>query len=209
MRQSRTFKLMRLELTGRQLTITPAIRKLVDERLQHVLRFLNDSAVSAQVVLTKEKTRFHADITLHARGEHFMHGEATGRDLASALSAAVDKIDRQGRRLKEKWKDRKRRGTAARAAAAAAPLEGAPRAASVRTAATEARRAAPSDGEATQVKVIRARRYEVKAMSIDEASRRVGASSDAFLVFRNDLTDAVNVLFRRPDGNLGLIEPEV
>ena len=201
-------KRMRLELTGRHVTITPAIRKLVDERLEHVLRFLNDSAVSAQVVLTKEKTRFHADITLHARGEHFMHGEATGRDVASALGAAVDKIDRQGRRLKEKWKDRKRRGPTARTAEAAQP-DGVPRATSVRAAGGDGRRAAAPASEATQVRVIRARRYEVRAMSIDEASRRVGAGNDAFFVFRNDLTDAVNVLFRRPDGHLGLIEPEV
>ena len=48
----------------------------------------------------------------------------------------------------------------------------------------------------------------MKPMSIDEAALEVGDGDDAFLVFRNAATDAVNVLFRRPDGNLGLIEPE-
>jgi putative sigma-54 modulation protein len=204
-------KPMRLELTARHITITPAIRKLVDERLQHTLRFLNDSAVSAQVVLTKEKTRYHADVTLHARGEHFMHGAATGRDLPTALSAAVDKIDRQGQRLKGKWRDHKRRGiSGAKALADAAPAErGAKQLGSARAASDESRRGGGSgDRDAQQVRVIRARRYEVKPMSVDEAALRVGAGTEAFLVFRNDTTDAVNVLFRRPDGNLGLIEPE-
>src|SRR5690242_17266542 len=101
---------MRLELTGRHITITPPLRKLVEQRLHHVSRMLNDSAHSGQVVLTQEKTRLHADVTLHLRGEHFLHGEATGRDLNTALGAAIERIDRQAQRVKEKWKDRRRTG---------------------------------------------------------------------------------------------------
>jgi putative sigma-54 modulation protein len=58
------------------------------------------------------------------------------------------------------------------------------------------------------VRIIRARRYAVKPMSVDEAALEVGGGDAAFLVFRNAATDTINVLFRRPDGNLGLIEPE-
>jgi putative sigma-54 modulation protein len=58
------------------------------------------------------------------------------------------------------------------------------------------------------VRVIRARRYAVKPMTIDEAAMQLVDGSDTFLVFRNARNDAVTVLFRRPDGNLGLIEPE-
>jgi putative sigma-54 modulation protein len=58
------------------------------------------------------------------------------------------------------------------------------------------------------VRIIRARRYAVKPMSVDEAALEVGVGHGAFLVFRNAVTDSVNVLFRRPDGHLGLIEPE-
>jgi putative sigma-54 modulation protein len=198
---------MRLELTGRHITITPAIRRMVEDRLAPTLRMLNDSAVSSQVVLTKEKVRVHAEITLHARGEHFLHSEASGRDLQTALASAVDKIDRQAQRLKSKWSKRKRQGVspakprAGRAGRAfgdsvAAPPESAP---------SPVKRAAAS---ATRVRVIRARRYEVKPMSIDEAALEVGNGGDAFVVFRNAETDTISVLFRRPDGNLGLIEPE-
>ena len=62
--------------------------------------------------------------------------------------------------------------------------------------------------EPQQIRIIRARRYAVKPMSVDEAALEVAEGRDAFIVFRNAVTDAVNVLFRRPDGNLGLIEPE-
>jgi ribosomal subunit interface protein len=86
---------MRLELTARHFTLTATLRKLVEQRLARASRPLNNSVVSAQIVITREKTRFHAEVTLHVRGEHFLHGEATGRDAQTALGASIDKIDRQ------------------------------------------------------------------------------------------------------------------
>jgi len=82
---------MRLELTARHCTISVTLRALVEERLGRALRLLNDGAVSAQVVVTREKSRFHAEVTLHARGEHFLHGEATGRDAQLALKGLIVK----------------------------------------------------------------------------------------------------------------------
>ena len=200
---------MRLELTGRHITITASIRALVEDQLASTLRMLNDSAVSSQVVLTKEKTRVHAEITLHARGEHFLHGEATGRDVQTALGAAVDKVDRQAQRLKSKWSKGKRQSLSPAKAADAGPRpeRGGKGFGSARGTAP-APAAARAGGDGRDVRIIRARRYEVKPMSVDEAAMEVVDGEGAFLVFRNAATDSINVLFRRPDGNLGLIEPE-
>ena len=174
---------MRLELTGRHVTISPAIRKLVEKRLAPALRVLNDHVVSIQVVLSQEKTRYRAEVTLHARGEHFMHGDGLGRDVATAFASAMDKIERQAQRLKGKWDGKRRR----------APVKSVSE--------------APGPARIEQdVRVIR-RRYAVRQMSVDEAAQAVGRTADAFLIFRNVATDAVSVLFRRPDGHLGLIEP--
>ena len=200
---------MRLELTGRHISITPILRKLVEQRLAHALRTLNNSAVSAQVVLTQEKTRVHADVTLHVRGERFLHGEATGRDAATALGAAVDKIDRQAQKLKGKWTERKRRGISAAKAASAAPRPER----GGRGFTAERRPALPPAGlrveGAASPRVIRSRRYAVKPMSIEDAAAVVGEGNDGVIVFRNSATDTVAVMFRRPDGHIGLIEPEV
>ena len=190
---------MRLELTGRHITITPAIRRLIQQRLAPMQRLLNDNAVSAQVVLTKLKARVQAEVTLHARGEHFLHGAATGRDVDAALSAAADKVDRQVRSLKSRWSKGKRQGVSAGKAASAAP---GPVRGARRFAGGTAASGPPSR------RIVRARRYEVKPMSVDEAALEVVDTDDAFLVFRNSTTDTINVLFRRSDGNLGLIEPE-
>ena len=198
---------MRLELTGRHVTITPAVRKAVEQRLARITRMLNDSIVSVQVVITREKSRTRVDMTLHARGDHFLHGEAIGRDLPTALGAATEKLEHQAQKLKSKWTERKRQGVSAAKAGSAAPRpERARRAFGAGAVALGS--VAGSPAEAPRVRIVRARRYEVKPMSVDEAALEVVAGSEAFLVFRNASTDTVNVLFRRPDGHLGLIEPE-
>jgi putative sigma-54 modulation protein len=174
---------MRLELTGRHLSITPVLRKIVSKELAATLRLLNDNAVSAQVVLTREKAQHRAEVTLHARGDHFLHGAGTGRGVAEAMNAAMAKIARQAEKMKGKWEARKRRKAPPPAAEAPA--------------------------EPTQdIRIIRARRYAVKPLSIDDAALEVGEGTAAFLVFRNVANDAITVLFRRQDGHLGLIEPE-
>jgi putative sigma-54 modulation protein len=201
---------MRLELTGRHVTITPGVRRIVEQRLAHTLRLLNDSAVSAQVVLTQEKARHHADITVHARGEHFLHGEATGRDIPTALGAAVDKVDRQAQKLKSKWTERKRRGISAAKAGSAAPRpeRGGRGFSAERGAERGPQRGAGRARETGEPRIIRVRRYAVKPMTVEDAAAEIGDSRDAVIVFRNSTSDTVTVLFRRPDGNLGLIEPE-
>jgi len=149
--------------------------------------------------VTREKSRTHVDITLHARGDHFFHAAATGRDLPAALGAATEKIEHQAQKLKSKWTEGKRQGISAAKAGSAAPRP------------ERARRAfgpAPTPAGDDAIRIVRARRYAVKPMSVDEAALEVAEGRDAFLVFRNATTDTINVLFRRADGHLGLIEPE-
>jgi putative sigma-54 modulation protein len=188
---------MRLELTGRHFKITPALRDLVEDGLAHTLRKLNNSAVSVQVVLTKEKARVHAEATLHVKGERFLHAEAAGHDATTAINAVLGKIDRQAHKVKSRWAEGKRQGVSAGKAgeAAARPERG-----------QAAFRA--ESGTEDGVRIIRARRYAVKPMSVEEAALEVAEDRGAFLVFRNASSDSINVLFRRPDGHLGLIEPD-
>ena len=178
---------MRLDLTGRHITITPALRKLVDRKLAKLRRLLNDSMVSAQVVLTKEKYRQHVEITVHARGEKFLHGVGESGDWETSLSEATEKVSHQALKVKEKWHERKRRATPAKALSPRGPGE-VPRVRSPRA--------------------IKAARYPVKPMSIEDAALEVAGGSNAFLVFRNAHTDAINVLYRRRNGDLALIDPD-
>src|SRR3981081_3588836 len=99
---------MRLELTGRHVDITPALRRLLDTKLSKLERLLNDSAVSAQAILTREKHRHRADITLHARGEKFLHGVGDTDNWETSLSSAIEKISQQAQKDKSKRKASKR-----------------------------------------------------------------------------------------------------
>ena len=99
---------MRLDLTGRHVDITPALRRLVIKKLARVERLLNDGAVSAQAVLTEERNRRVAEITLHARGDKFYHGRGWSVSWAPAVHTAVDRLSQQARKVKGKREGRKR-----------------------------------------------------------------------------------------------------
>jgi putative sigma-54 modulation protein len=178
---------MRVALTGRNVEITPSLRQLVGRRLTRLERLLNDNAVSAQVVLTREKHRHVTDIIVHTRGDHILKGLGNNGTWQRSVAIAVEKVMQQAHKVKERWADRKRRADGGRTVAPAA--------------------ARPDEAPAQGPRVIRARRYAVKPMRIEDATLAVAGEANAFLVFRNAETDEVTILYRRKDGHLGLIEP--
>jgi putative sigma-54 modulation protein len=182
---------MRLELTGRHVEITPTLRRLVDTKLAKLERVLNDSAVSAQAVLTLEKRRRRADITVHARGEKFLHGVGDSATWEMSVGEAIDKITQQAQKVKGKWQERKRRG---RRGADATPERaiGAP-----------AARLRPR-----MPRILRASRQAIKPMTVADAAREVDAGGDGIVVFRDPETSVVSVLYRRRNGELALVETE-
>jgi putative sigma-54 modulation protein len=105
---------MRVELTGHQIEISPGLRSLVDRKLAKIHRVLNDAGMSAAVVVKKEKVQNVVEITLHARGERFMHAMGKAETWQTAMTAAVSKLMHQTEKVKGVWQERKRRGAAAR-----------------------------------------------------------------------------------------------
>src|SRR3954463_1244068 len=103
---------MRLELRGHHVDITPRLRQFVEEKLSKVERLLNDRAVSAQAILTIEKHRHVADITLHASGERFLHGLGESATWEASLSQAIAKISHQVQKLKTQQKEKRHNLTA-------------------------------------------------------------------------------------------------
>jgi putative sigma-54 modulation protein len=189
---------MRLELTGRHVDITPAVRRVVDGKLARLERLLNDSAVSAQVVLTREKYGSRADVTLHARGEKFLHGVGKGTSLQISMGQAIEKIVQQAQKVKGKWQEWKRRG-----AAKGTPLGGEQPAVAAEAAGARAVRRA-----VRMPRILRASRQTIKAMSIADAAREIDGGS-GIIVFRDAETEGIAVLYRTPAGELTLVETEV
>jgi len=190
---------MRLELTGRHVDITPTLRRLVDTKLAKLARALNDSAVSAHAVLTREKHRHRADITLHARGEKFLHGVGDSGSWETSLSVAIDKITQQAHKIKGKWQERKRRG-----AGKGVPIIGEEREA---IAVKPAEPATSKRERARMPRILRASRQPLKPMSLADAAREIGNADEGIVVFRDVETSAISVLYRR-NGELTLVETE-
>ena len=84
---------MRLDITGRHVEITPALRQLIEQRLARVQRLLNDSAMSATVILTLEKYRHRTEIILHARGDKVMRGLGEGNAWTLSIRQAIEKVE--------------------------------------------------------------------------------------------------------------------
>ena len=91
---------MQTELTGRHLDITPTLRRLVTVKIAKLERVLSDSAVSAHVVLAREKRRYLTKINLHARGEKFLHSPGDADSWETSLVNAVDKVAQQAMKIK-------------------------------------------------------------------------------------------------------------
>jgi putative sigma-54 modulation protein len=176
---------MRIDITGRHVEITPPLRQLIEKRLAKLGRLLNDSVLSTTVIVTKEKYRHRTELVVHARGDHMLSAVGEGNAWPLSIRQATEKVEQQASKLKSKWAERKRKAPARRAVG---PAE-AP---------------APAAGR----RVVRATRYPVKPMSIEDAALRVDDGPDTFVVFRNADTDTISILYRRKDGNLGLIEPD-
>jgi putative sigma-54 modulation protein len=186
---------MRLDITGRHVDITPTLRQLIERRLDRVERLLNDSALSATVILTLEKYRHRTEIILHVRGDKLMRGLGEGNAWTLSVRQAVEKVEQQAKKVKGKWGERKRSDTRRRV----------PR--TVR-AANAIRPPRPERSEPDVPRVIRATRYAIKPMSVDDAALRIEQSTESFIVFRNPESSVLSIVYRRKDGQLGLIEPD-
>jgi putative sigma-54 modulation protein len=191
---------MRLELRGHHVDVTPGLRRFVEEKLSKLERLLNHRALSAQAVLTVEKRRHVADITLHTRGERFLHGLGDSGNWETSLAQAIAKISHQAQKLKTRQKEKRHNLKAP----ALEPLE---------PVVKRARAAKPADKASRRAsgrvpRVIRTSRESVKPMSIESAAREIEAGGDGVVVFRNEDSLRVSVLYRLPNGELTLVETE-
>jgi putative sigma-54 modulation protein len=107
----------------------------------------------------------------------------------------VEKVGQQAHRLSDRWKTRRRpRGQTRAAALVIEPVDAAP--------------GRPGDSGRPAPRGVRTRPRAVKPMSLDDALLTLSGAAQNFLVFRNADSDGVAILYRRPDGDFGLIEPE-
>jgi putative sigma-54 modulation protein len=177
---------MQINVTFRHVDPTPALKAHAEEKLERMVKKHLRRPVDAHVILSVSKERHAAEITLQADHVTMFAKEET-TDLYAAIDLAVGKLEHQAQKLREKRKEHK--GPSGE----------------VRSHADDGAAAAPA--EPARPRVI-ARRVSAKPMAVDEAIATLGRTGDEFLVFTNAGSQQLAVLYRRKDGNYGLIEPE-
>jgi putative sigma-54 modulation protein len=173
---------MQVTVTFRHVRPTQGLRRHATEKAERVRKFLR-RPTEVQFILSVVKRRHIAEVLVNAKGLSISATEET-EDLYSAIDGVMAKVERRIKRQVARQKKRKGKNDAV-VTQAVEPLE---------------RR---------RIRIIPAKRIPVKPMSVDEAVLQLGLLDDAFLLFRNAANETLNVIYRRKDGNFGLIEPDL
>jgi putative sigma-54 modulation protein len=190
---------MSVECTGRNVEVTSSLKELARRQTRQLERRLGGPA-TVRVVLSQEKHRFGAEVIASHRRRHWKAQEETSGNPRAAVTLAFEKIDAQAKRDLGRRRDLKHRGgpggSIRKARPAVEEIAGAGR---------EAEPASPAT-----VRIVRSgqQRLPVKPMSAEEAGLRLENSRQEFLVFRDSASERISVLYKRRDGDFGLIVPE-
>jgi len=174
---------MNINYTARHTSITPEIKKHAERRLRAIEKLLG-YPVEADLILSVEKYRHKAEINIKIKGTTLNTVEET-HDMFSSMGLAFDRLEKRVKKEREKLRERKRRKN--REIVSAAP---------------------PQDTEKQSARVIPSRDYSLKPMSVEEALLQLETRRTEVFVFRKFESEKWAVLYRREDGNFGLVEPE-
>jgi putative sigma-54 modulation protein len=178
---------MQVNITFRQLEPTEALKSHVQDKVQHIQRYI-DSPTEAHAVLRVENLHHHAEITMRA-GPFSLRGRARSEDMYASIDAAAEKIERQLKKHKERVRDHK---------STHIPHDWTP--VDVRHEILEEPKATPA------ARVVSSSTFQARPMSLDEAIVQLDLLNSRFYVFQNAKSRALNVVYRREDGTLGLVE---
>lgn len=181
---------MQIAVTFRHMEVSEAVRQYLEDKISRVKKYI-DEPIDAQAVLSVEKKIRHcAEVTLVAKGITIKGSNETN-DMYSAIDGMVDKLERQLKRYKEKIKRHK------------------PASERMRQVEKTIFSAESIDEGAPEPVVIRSQSFSVKPLSVEEAVMQMDLLNKTFLVFSDASTNEISVVYRRKDGNYGLIVPEV
>jgi putative sigma-54 modulation protein len=202
---------MNVEYTGRQYETTPAIRRQIETGIQKIQKLLG-SDFDTHVILSAEKHRYIAEITVTVRSHPPIVGLAEALEMSAAIGNALDRIDRQAVKYKTKWKSKKRQarkkheqksnGTSTREEVSMAVAVGG----SLETSVPVTVHSYPNVVKFTDAHVVKsADSVSYKPLSLEEAVKEAEFRDREVFVFR-DLEGRVKVLHRKKDGKMELIE---
>jgi len=183
-----------MHITGKNLEVSTSVRDYINRKLGKIDRFLNN-ILSFDVVVAEEKTRapdqrFIVQVTLDNNGT-LIRSEERGQDPYTATDKVFEILSKQIERYKGKLPYSKKRGTP-----------------SIRTSTAEVTAAVEAEEEPGP-RVVRTKKFEIKPMSLEEAVDQMELLGHDFFLYFDPDVNKMNLLYRRKDGNYGLIEPNI
>ncbi|MGI4796339.1 MAG: ribosome hibernation-promoting factor, HPF/YfiA family [Janthinobacterium lividum] len=191
---------MQITVSGKQVDLSDALRTRVSDQLDNIAGKYFDGAQEAHVTFGRTRSFFTCDINVHAGRGLTLRGEGEAADANSAFDDAAEHIAKRLRRYRRRVNDHARdlanraRPEAARQYVLRAEEE-----------------TAPEPGDTVQAQtfatVIAESVAEISTLSVGEAVMRLDLADQQVLMFRNSASTELNVIYRRPDGNIGWIDP--
>ncbi|BCS87246.1 ribosome hibernation-promoting factor, HPF/YfiA family [Pseudodesulfovibrio sediminis] len=178
---------MNISFTFKNFEPSDHLKGYAEKRFEKVAKYVSDSEADLQVNLLVEKFRHMADVILNSDGIHISAYEAS-EDMYATIDMVLDKLEAQLRKMREKQKSRIRKARANKMGQM-----------SVLSFQDLVPEAVPT--------IVGTDEYVPKPMSVDEAAMQLDVLENDFLVFRNAETEGVNVIYKRKNGDYGLIDP--
>ena len=174
---------MKVAIRGKNIEVTDALRAYIEKRLSKLTRYFDDE-LDAQAVLSVVKDKSTVELTCFVN-KIVLRGVETNDDMYAAIDLVIDKIVRQIHKHKTRLAKRFKKQEAFHPEALAAPVE-----------------------EET-IEVVKRKRFAVRPMDVEEAILQMNLLNHDFFVFYDPDFGGVNVVYRRKDGNYGLLAPEL
>ena len=172
---------MKITITGRKTTVRPSFVERTEKKLSKLDKFF-DADVNADVTVSQENNRQRVEVTIRCNGMVFRAEEAA-TDANEAVDRLVDILLRQIRKNKTRLEKRLRSGAFKDEMFGEAEEE-------------------------TEFRVVRSKSFPVKPLDVEEAILQMNMTGHQFYMFRNMDSGEINVVYRRNDGNYGLLEPD-
>jgi len=181
---------MRFVFTGKNMSLTEGIKERASKKLSRLEKLLPDGAdVMVTFSENKHLTKMEVSVPMHKR---WLRAEVESSDISNCMDEAVDILERQIVKYKSRLRDRRRRSVAT-------------------TDELQFLNVIPEpidESASPEILITRTKKFALKPMDAQEAVMELELLNHSFYVFRNSWTDDINVIYKRKDGEYGLIEPE-
>ena len=180
---------MRYSFIGKNFDVTDNFSNKISAKINRIAKLFPEES-EASIVLTEIKLDKKVDVTVSLPNKRIIKAEVTKDDFMAAVDEAVDVLERQMVKYKNKLHDRAKRIPAFADELNAIALD-------------------EDEYNDDQINIVKSKKFFVKPMDAEEACMEMDMMGHNFFVFRNAQTDEINVVYKRKDGAYGLIEPEI